>query len=123
MAIFWRSMFHIVVTAAATVMIVLGIVYDIKELWIWGIVLAVAGNLTVYLLLFIIGLLMIPAARKQPSETGMNQHNIANRVKYCKKCGTLVEYSIMVCPKCGNKTYTEEKPVGISEVNNEEKVD
>ena len=114
---FWKIMFHIVVTACATVMIVLGIIYDIQELWIWGIVLAVAGNILVYFILFIIGLLMIIAARKQDSAVGANQNSITNRVKYCKKCGTKVDYTIMICPNCGNKTYTEEQPTNVENNN------
>ena len=111
----WQVLFHMAVTAAGVLMIVFGVQNDNTALWVWGIVVIVAGNLCVYGLLFIIGLLMIPAARKQDSETGMN-----NRVKYCKKCGKEVEYSIMICPNCGNKTYTEEKPLGIVEEKKEE---
>ena len=116
----WQVLFHMAVTAAGVLMIVFGVQNDNTALLVWGIVVIVAGNLCVYGLLFIIGLLMIPAARKQDSETGMNKYNISNRVKYCKKCGKEVEYSVMICPNCGNKTYTEEKPLGIVEEKKEE---
>ena len=125
MVYLWKTLFHGLLTSSCIAMRVCGIIYDITELWAWGIVVLVAGNVIVYFLLFIIALLMIPAARHQDSATGMNQHNIRDRVRYCKKCGKEVEYTIMICPNCGNNTYTENKPVGIVEEksNNDEKVD
>ena len=113
----WQILFHIAVTAAGVLMIVFGIQNDNTSLWVWGIIVLTLGNLSGFFLIYIIALLMIPAARHQDSATGMNQHSIANRVKYCKKCGKEVEYSIMICPNCGNKTYTEQKPAVIEEKN------
>jgi len=121
MRIFLHILFHLLVTAAGVLMIVFGVLNDNAPLWIWGIVVVVAGNLAVYLLIFLIGLLMIPAARKQDSLVGINQHSIQNRVKYCKQCGKEVAYTIMICPNCGNKTYTEEAPKELKVENTEEK--
>ena len=110
MRFFYQVVFHLLVTAAAVLMIVFGVKNDNVTLWVWGIVVGVAGNILVYFLLFIIALLMIPAARKQDSLVDTNKNSIHNRVKYCKNCGKEVEYSIMICPNCGGKYYTEEKP-------------
>ena len=107
----WQILFHIAVTAAGVLMIVFGVQNDNTMLWVWGIVVLTAGNLLVYSIIWLIALLMIIAARRQDSMTGMNQYSIANRVKYCKRCGTQVDYTIMICPTCGNKTYTEVKPL------------
>ena len=92
---------------------------DNTPLWIWGIVVLVLANVAVYFITFIIGLLMIPAARKQDSMVGINEQSIHNRVKYCKQCGKEVQYSVLICPNCGNKTYTEEAPKEIKVENNE----
>ena len=117
MGAFLQILFHVIVTICGALMIFFGIYYDITSLWVWGIIVATVGNIIVYFFLFVLALLMIPTARHQDSAVGMNQHNISNRVKYCKKCGKEVEYSIMICPNCGNKTYTEQKPAVIEEKN------
>ena len=103
-------LFHLIVTAVGVLMIVFGVQDNNTPLWIWGIVVVIFGNLAVYFLIFIIALFWIPAARRQDSLVDVNKHSIQNRVKYCKQCGKEVPYTIMICPNCGNKTYTEEKP-------------
>lgn len=105
----FQVLFHLLVTIGGALMIYFGIKNDNTALWVWGIVLVVAGNLLIYFLLFIIALCFIPAARKQDSMVGINASSISNRVKYCKKCGNQVDYNIMICPTCGNKTYSETK--------------
>ena len=106
----FRTLFHLIVTAIGVLMIVFGVQNNNIALWIWGIVVIVVGNLCAFFLLFLIGLLMIPAARRQDSCVGANKNDIHNRVKYCKQCGKEVEYTIMICPNCGNKTYSDEAP-------------
>ena len=110
MKFLFRILFHLVATIAGILMIVFGVKNDNTALLVWGIIVLVLVNLGIYLIMFIIGLLMIPAARKQDSLVGINNQSIQNRVKYCKQCGKEVAYSIMICPNCGNKTYTEEAP-------------
>jgi len=121
MRFLFQILFHIAATVAGILMIVFGVKNDNTMLWVWGIIVVVAGNLGVYLILFLIGLLMIPAARSQDSLVGINDKSIQNRVKYCKQCGKEVEYSTMICPNCGNKTYTEEAPKQINVENSENK--
>lgn len=110
---------NLILTVAGIIMIIFGVKNDNTTLLVWGIVVLVLGNILVYFILFIIGLLMIPAARRQDSMVGINNQSIQNRVKYCKQCGQEVAYSIMICPNCGNKTYTEEAPKEIKPNNTE----
>ena len=49
MIIFLHILFHLLVTAAGVLMIVFGVLNDNTPLWIWGIVVVVAGNLAAYL--------------------------------------------------------------------------
>lgn len=121
MRFLFQILLHILVTAAGVLMIVFGLQDSNTTLWVWGIIVLVAGNLVVYLLLFLLGLLLIFAARSQDSLTGVNKNSISNRTKFCKKCGTEVEYSIMICPTCGNKTYTETKPLTVEPKQEEDK--
>jgi len=118
MRIFFQILFHLAATAAGILMIVFGVKNENTALWIWGIVVLALANLSIYFITFIIGLLMIPAARKQDSLVGINNQSIQNRVKYCKQCGKEVAYSVMICPNCGNKTYTEEAPKEIKTEDN-----
>ena len=111
--------FHFIVTAIGVLMIIFGALNNNTPLLVWGIIVVILGNLAVYFLIFLIALLMIPAARKQDSLVGINEQKIQNRVKYCKQCGKEVPYTIMICPNCGNKTYTEEKPKEIKVENND----
>ena len=111
--------FHLIVTAIGILMIVFGVQNDNTSLWVWGIVVTVLGNLAVYLLIFVIAVFMIPAARSQDSLVGTNKNSIQNRVKYCKGCGQEVPYTVMICPNCGNKTYTEEAPKEIKAENSD----
>ena len=53
MRFFYQVVFHLLVTAAAVLMIVFGVKNDNVTLWVWGIVVGVAGNILVYFLLFI----------------------------------------------------------------------
>lgn len=106
----FRLLLNLIITVVGILMIIFGVKNDNTALWVWGIVVLVVANIGVYLILFLLGLIMIPAARRQDSLVGTNNQNIQNRVKYCKSCGQEVPYSVMVCPKCGNKTYTEEVP-------------
>ena len=115
-----QILFHMIVTAAGVLMIVFGVQNDNTALWVWGIIVLVVGNLGVFVLLFLIGLLMIIPARRQDPLVGANKNSIQNRVKYCKQCGKEVAYSIMICPNCGNKTYTEEAPKEIKVENNQQ---
>ncbi len=114
-----QILFHLIVTAIGVLMIVFGVQNENVPLWVWGIVVVVFGNLSVYFLIFIIALFWIPAARKQDSLVGINDKSIQNRVKYCKQCGKEVPYTIMICPNCGNKSYTEEKPKEIKVENSD----
>ena len=118
MRLLLQILFNVVVTAAGVLMIVFGVQNNNTSLWVWGIIVLVLGNLSVYILLFLLGLLMIPAARKQDSLVGINESSIHNRVKYCKQCGKQVAYSVMICPNCGNKTYTEVAPKEVNSSNN-----
>ena len=120
MRLLLQILFNVAVTAAGVLMIVFGVQNDNTALWVWGIIVLVAGNLGVFVLLFLIGLLMIIPARRQDSTVGINNQSIQNRVKYCKQCGQQVAYSIMICPNCGNKTYTEEAPKEIKVENNQQ---
>ena len=110
MRIALQTLFHLLATVAGVLMIVFGVINSNTTLWIWGIIVLVFANLLVYVLLFLLGLLMIIPARRQDSLAGVNQNSISNRTKFCKKCGKEVEYSVMICPNCGNKTYTETRP-------------
>jgi len=121
MRFLFQILFHIAATVAGILMIVFGVKNDNTTLWVWGIVVLILANLGVYFIMFLIGLLMVPAARRQDSTVGINNQSIQNRVKYCKQCGQQVAYSIMICPNCGNKTYTEEAPKGINVENTENK--
>ncbi len=121
MRIAFQLLFHLAVTAAGILMIIFGVKNDNTALWVWGIIVLALANLSIYFITFIIGLLMIPAARKQDSLVGINKESIQNRVKYCKQCGKEVDYTILICPNCGNKTYTEEKPLEIKKEDSENK--
>ena len=118
MRLLLQILFNVAVTAAGVLMIVFGVLNNNTTLWVCGIIVLVLGNLSVYILPFLLGLLMIPVARKQDSLVGVNENSIHNRVKYCKQCGKEVAYSVMICPNCGNKTYTEGAPKEVNSKNN-----
>ncbi|MCR5112876.1 MAG: hypothetical protein K6A63_02940 [Acholeplasmatales bacterium] len=107
--VFIQVLFHLVVTAVGVLLIVFGILDEKQAMWVAGIIVLVTGNIAAYVLLFLLGLIMIPFARSVDSETGVNANRIQNRKKTCNACGETVDFSVIECPKCKGKLFTEVK--------------
>ena len=107
--VLFQVLFHLIVTAVGVLLIVFGIINEKTAMWVSGIIVIVTGNVFAYVLLFLLGLIMIPFARSVDSETGVNANRIQNRKKTCNNCGEEVEFTVIECPKCKGRFFTEVK--------------